>query len=76
MALADAMAADPTVVMLGEDVAEAGGPFGVTRGLARPLRRRARARHADLGGGDRRRRGRRRDERLEAGASRSCSWIS
>lgn len=32
-ALADAMARDPTVVILGEDVGEAGGPFGVTRGL-------------------------------------------
>jgi pyruvate dehydrogenase E1 component beta subunit len=33
MALADAMAQDPTVVILGEDVAVAGGPFGATRGL-------------------------------------------
>jgi pyruvate/2-oxoglutarate/acetoin dehydrogenase E1 component len=33
-AIADAMAADPTVVLFGEDVAAAGGPFGVTRGLA------------------------------------------
>jgi pyruvate dehydrogenase E1 component beta subunit len=32
-ALADAMAADPTVIIMGEDVSEAGGPFGVTRGL-------------------------------------------
>lgn len=32
-ALADAMAGDPTVVVFGEDVAAAGGPFGVTRGL-------------------------------------------
>lgn len=32
-ALADAMAADPAVIVLGEDVGEAGGPFGVTRGL-------------------------------------------
>lgn len=32
-AIADAMAADPTVVLFGEDVAAAGGPFGVTRGL-------------------------------------------
>lgn len=32
-ALADAMRADPTVIVLGEDVAAAGGPFGVTRGL-------------------------------------------
>jgi len=32
-ALADAMAQDPSVVLLGEDIGGAGGPFGVTRGL-------------------------------------------
>ena len=32
-ALADAMEADPCVILLGEDVAGAGGSFGVTRGL-------------------------------------------
>ena len=32
-ALADAMRADPRVIVLGEDIGEAGGPFGVTRGL-------------------------------------------
>jgi len=32
-AIADAMAADSTVVLFGEDVAAPGGPFGVTRGL-------------------------------------------
>jgi pyruvate/2-oxoglutarate/acetoin dehydrogenase E1 component len=32
-ALADAMAEDPSVVILGEDVANAGGSFGVTRRL-------------------------------------------
>lgn len=32
-AIADAMAADPSVVLFGEDVAAPGGPFGVTRGL-------------------------------------------
>ena len=32
-ALADAMAADSSVILLGEDVGAAGGPFGVTRGL-------------------------------------------
>ena len=32
-ALAEAMAADPSVILFGEDVAAAGGPFGVTRGL-------------------------------------------
>jgi pyruvate/2-oxoglutarate/acetoin dehydrogenase E1 component len=33
MALADAMADDPTVILLGEDVSEAGGAFGASRGL-------------------------------------------
>lgn len=32
-ALADAMCADPTVILMGEDVGEAGGPFGASRGL-------------------------------------------
>lgn len=32
-ALADAMEADPTVILLGEDIAVAGGSFKVTRGL-------------------------------------------
>jgi pyruvate/2-oxoglutarate/acetoin dehydrogenase E1 component len=32
-ALADAMQADSSVILLGEDIGEAGGPFGVTRGL-------------------------------------------
>jgi pyruvate dehydrogenase E1 component beta subunit len=32
-ALADAMEADPTVIVMGEDVARAGGPFSATRGL-------------------------------------------
>ena len=32
-ALADAMTADDSVVVFGEDIAAAGGPFGVTRGL-------------------------------------------
>lgn len=32
-ALADAMTADPSVILFGEDVGAAGGPFGVTRGL-------------------------------------------
>jgi acetoin:2,6-dichlorophenolindophenol oxidoreductase subunit beta len=32
-ALADSMAADDSVILLGEDVGAAGGPFGVTRGL-------------------------------------------
>lgn len=33
MALADAMAEDPSVVLIGEDVSEAGGSFGASRGL-------------------------------------------
>ena len=32
-ALGDALVADPTVILLGEDIAEAGGSFGATRGL-------------------------------------------
>lgn len=32
-ALAESMAHDPTVILMGEDIAAAGGPFGVTRGL-------------------------------------------
>ena len=32
-ALGDEMEADPTVIVLGEDIAEAGGSFGATRGL-------------------------------------------
>jgi pyruvate dehydrogenase E1 component beta subunit len=32
-ALADAMEADPTVVIMGEDIAGAGGSFAITRGL-------------------------------------------
>lgn len=32
-ALADSMESDPSVIVLGEDIAAAGGPFGVTKGL-------------------------------------------
>ena len=32
-ALSDAMAADPSVILIGEDVSEAGGAFGASRGL-------------------------------------------
>src|SRR6187402_1234209 len=32
-ALADSMAADPSVIVLGEDVAAPGGPFSATKGL-------------------------------------------
>ena len=37
VALADAAAADPRVVLLGEDVGRKGGVYGVTRGLQRRL---------------------------------------
>lgn len=33
MALDEALGSDPSVVVFGEDLAQAGGPFGVTRGL-------------------------------------------
>ena len=33
LALSDAMAEDPTVILFGEDVSEAGGSFGASRGL-------------------------------------------
>jgi pyruvate dehydrogenase E1 component beta subunit len=33
LALADAMADDPTVILIGEDVGEAGGSFGASKGL-------------------------------------------
>lgn len=32
-ALADSLASDPRVIILGEDIGQAGGPFNVTRGL-------------------------------------------
>lgn len=32
-ALSDAMAADPAVIVMGEDIGKAGGPFSATRGL-------------------------------------------
>ena len=32
-ALSESMTEDVTVMLMGEDIAEAGGPFGVTRGL-------------------------------------------
>ena len=52
---ADEMARDERVVLLGEDVGRNGGVFRATDGAARPLRRPARVRHADLRVGDRRR---------------------
>jgi len=64
--IAQEMARDPDVVFLGEDVAKAGGVFKATVGLYEqfgPLRR---ARHADFGAGNSRRRHGRRDDRLEA----------
>ena len=54
---------DPTVYFLGEDVAAAGGVFKTTEGLLERFGPTARARHADLGAGDHRRRDGRGDER-------------
>jgi acetoin:2,6-dichlorophenolindophenol oxidoreductase subunit beta len=41
-ALKDAMSDDPSVIVLGEDVAAAGGPFKATRGLLDTFARRFR----------------------------------
>ena len=60
-ALDEAMAADSRVFLLGEDLADpAGGVVGVTKGLSTKYGTRPGARHADLGGGHRRCRHRRR----------------
>ena len=45
-ALGDALEAHPETLLFGEDVAAKGGVYGVTRGPARAIRRRARVRHA------------------------------
>ena len=57
-AMDQAMAADDRVFLLGEDVADSagGGVFHVTEGLSTKARRRPRAQHPDLRGGDHRRR--------------------
>ena len=53
-AIADAMREDERVFLLGEDIGHFGGPFGVTKGLLEEFGEAA-DRHADLGGGLRRR---------------------
>ena len=50
-ALDDAFTDDPTVIMMGEDIAAAGGPFKVTEGLLETPRPASGHRHADLGDG-------------------------
>ena len=52
-ALAQEMERDPRVFVLGEDVGKIGGIFAATRGLIEKFGPERRARHADLGGGDR-----------------------
>ena len=47
-ALAEEMRRDPTVFILGEDVAEAGTTFKVLSGLVAGIWHRARSGHADL----------------------------
>ena len=61
------MARDKRVVFYGEDVADYGGAFKVTKGLARSLRPRPRLQHADQRGLHLRHRLRRGDERPAAG---------
>ena len=53
-ALAEELRRDPSVFVIGEDVAEAGTPFKVLSGPRRGVRARARDRLADLRGGDHR----------------------
>ena len=66
-ALADALAARPRLLVFGEDVARKGGVYGVTKGLARPVRRRTGFRHAPGRAGDTRPRPRRGPGRPAAG---------
>ena len=47
-ALADEMRSDPDVVMFGEDIAVAEGPFKTSAGLPEDVRSLAGARHADF----------------------------
>ena len=65
-AIAEEMRRDPTVFLIGEDVAEAGTPFKVLSGLVEEFGTGPRARHADLGARLRRHRRRRRDDRRAA----------
>ena len=68
-ALDDAMALDPNVILLGEDIAdeEDGGVVGVTQGPVDEVRQGARALDADFGAGDHRRGDRRGDRRHAPG---------
>ena len=66
-ALAEEMRRDPTVFIIGEDVAEAGTPFKVLSGLVEGVRHRARDRLADLGSRLHRHRRRRGDDRHAPG---------
>ena len=62
-AIAEEMRRDPTVVLMGEDVAEAGTTFKVLKGLVEEFGHDPHHRHADLGGRFHRPRRRRRDDR-------------
>ena len=48
LALAEEMRADPTVMIMGEDVAAAGGPFKTSEGLLAEFGTPPGARHPDL----------------------------
>ncbi len=66
-ALVEEMARDGRVIVYGEDVADYGGAFKLTKGLLEAFGRRARLQHADLRGLHLRHRGRRGDRRPPAG---------
>ena len=70
------MARDDRVVLLGEDVGRNGGVFRVTDGALRPVRRRARVRHAARRVGDHRRDDRALGRRARARSPRSSSPAS
>ena len=85
-AMRQAMEADPTVIVMGEDVAggagrggdkenSMGGSFGATKSLYPLFGAEPRPRHADLGGGLRRRRRRRRGGRPAAGRRRDVGRL-
>ncbi len=67
--IAQEMRRDPNVVLLGEDVAAAGGVFKATVGLLDEFGAKRVKRHADLGASDRRRRDGRRDDGADARSS-------
>ena len=75
-ALAEEMRRDSTRVLIGEDVAEAGTPFKVVKGLVEEFGKDPRGRHADLGGRVHRPCRRRRDGRACVRSSTSCSATS